>query len=72
MTRLVISRFTPLDQLPEMLTIPECAAWLGTGRGLAYDLCRRGDLATVRFGRLLRVPRSALAAMVRQERTVAS
>lgn len=72
MKRLVISRHTPLDQLPELLTIPECAAWLGTGRGLVYSQARSGDLPTVKFGRLIRIPRSALAKLAGHEERVAS
>lgn len=39
-----ITRNTPLEQLPELLSVNEAAAWMGIGRGLAYDLARRGDL----------------------------
>jgi excisionase family DNA binding protein len=54
-----------LDALPELLTVDELAAFLRCGRGTAYALIARGDLPAVRIGRLLRVPRQALAAMVR-------
>jgi excisionase family DNA binding protein len=60
----VITRHTPLDQLPELLDASEVSTWLGIGRGKTYDLIRRGELPAVRFGRLVRIPRSALAAMV--------
>jgi excisionase family DNA binding protein len=55
-----ITRNTPLRELPELLRVEEAAAWLGIGRGLAYDLARRGDLPTVRLGRLVRVRRDGL------------
>jgi excisionase family DNA binding protein len=55
-----ITRFTPIEQLPEMLRPEEAAAVLGVSKGLVYELCRRGDLASVRLGRLLRIPRSAI------------
>lgn len=42
------------------LTVPEAARLLGIGRNAAYDLIRRGELPHVRFGRTIRVPRSAL------------
>ncbi|MBS1819604.1 MAG: helix-turn-helix domain-containing protein [Acidobacteria bacterium] len=69
---LVISRHTPVADLPELLSVEEAATWLGIGRSLAYDLVGRGDLASVRLGRLLRVPRAALAAMVEQTQAVSA
>jgi len=58
------SRTTPIEQLPEFLRIDETAQYLGISRGLVYELAKRGDLRVVSFGRLLRVPREALAALV--------
>lgn len=58
-----VHRRTALTDLPEFLTVPECAAFLGTSRGVIYDMVRRGELAGVRVGRLLRIPRSALTAL---------
>ena len=57
--------------VPDLLTIEEAAAVLRIGRTTAYDLAGR-DLATgggeglgvVRVGRLLRVRRTALEALV--------
>jgi excisionase family DNA binding protein len=59
-----ITRATPLEDLPQFVSVEELAAWLGIGRSLAYDLVRRGVVPAVRFGRLVRIPRSALAALV--------
>jgi hypothetical protein len=55
-----IDRRTPIDQLPQFLTIDELAAYASIGRTAAYEFAR---LHGVRFGRLLRVPRDALAAL---------
>jgi excisionase family DNA binding protein len=55
-----ITRFTPFDQLPELLRVEEYAAWVGCGRGLAYAMAKRGDVPTVRLGRLLRIRREGL------------
>jgi len=55
-----ITRRTPLADLPALMRIEEYAAWAGIGRGLAYALAKRGDLPTVRLGRLLRVRRDGL------------
>jgi excisionase family DNA binding protein len=56
-----------LEELPEVLTIEEAAKVLRIGRGAAYTLARQWQasggqqgLPVVRFGRSLRVPRSAL------------
>ena len=55
-----ITRTTPADQLPELLFVSEAAAWLGIGKTLAYELVQRGDLASVKLGRLVRVKREGL------------
>lgn len=56
-----VTRTTPLVDLPELLRADEAAVWLGIGRGTTYELIRRGDLSSVRLGRLVRIPRAALA-----------
>jgi excisionase family DNA binding protein len=59
-----ITRTTPIDELPQLVRVDEASAWLGCSRGLVFELCRRGDLQSIRLGRLLRIPREALAARV--------
>ena len=59
-----ITRRTPIDELPSLLRPEEAAAVLGISKGLVYEMTRRGDLASVRCGRLLRIPRSAIEARV--------
>jgi excisionase family DNA binding protein len=59
----VISRTTPPEQLPEVLRAEEVAAWLGCSRGLVFELCKRGELKSLRLGRLLRIPRESLLAL---------
>jgi excisionase family DNA binding protein len=44
----------------QTLTIEEAAKVLGVGRNSAYLAAERGDLPTIRLGRRLLVPRSAL------------
>jgi hypothetical protein len=39
----IISRSTPLDQLPEFLTLDEFRAYVGIGRSTMYDLLRRAS-----------------------------
>lgn len=46
------------DATPRMtLTIEEAARMLGIGRNSAYEACKRGEIPSIKIGRLLRVPR---------------
>ena len=56
-----VTRWTKHDHLPEYLCVEEMAAYLGLSRNGAYSLVRSGVIDSVRFGKLIRVPRSALA-----------
>ena len=49
------------EGIPLTLSVPE-AGWrfFGLGRNGSYQAARRGDLLTVRVGRLLRVPVAAM------------
>jgi excisionase family DNA binding protein len=38
-------------------TVPEAGRLLGLGRNAAYDAAKRGDIPTLRIGRLLLVPK---------------
>jgi len=62
-----ITRSTPIADLPALLKVEEVASFLGIGRGLAYALAREGKLPSVRFGRLLRIPREALTSFNHDE-----
>jgi excisionase family DNA binding protein len=46
--------------MPELVTVPEVAAWLGVSQWSAYDMARRGVLPVVRLGRLVRIQRAGL------------
>lgn len=61
-----VSRTTPVDDLPELLTPEEFRRVAGLGRATTYDLIRRGQIPSVRFGRVIRIPKSAL--VVRDDR----
>ena len=43
-----------------LLTVEEAGAVLGVGRSLMYELIARGDIETVRVGRLRRIRPEAL------------
>ncbi len=60
-----------LEQLPDVMTVEEAAAFLRIGRSAAYELCRqwrltggRAGLPVVAFGRTLRVPKAAIVRML--------
>ena len=60
-----------LDELPDVLTVEEAAAFLRIGRGAAYELARqwrltdgREGLPVVTLGRTLRVPKASLARLL--------
>ena len=49
-----------MDNLPLALTVKEVAKLLGISRNTAYRLIKSKKLRSVRVGRQIRVPRSAL------------
>lgn len=54
---------TPLSALPEFLRVEEAAEIARVSRSVIYAMCQEGRLHSVKFGRLLRIPREALAAL---------
>jgi excisionase family DNA binding protein len=42
-------------------SVPEAGERLGIGRNSAYAAAKRGEIPTIRIGKLLRVPEAALA-----------
>ena len=49
---------------PKTMTVPEAGKVLGLGRGASYAAAERGEIPTIRIGRLLKVPVRALEAML--------
>jgi excisionase family DNA binding protein len=45
-------------------TVPEAGRLLGLGRNAAYEAAKRGELPTIRIGRLLLVPKSPFHRLV--------
>jgi excisionase family DNA binding protein len=60
-----------LDENAAVPVWPEAGKALGLTRGAAYQAAQSGDLPTIRFGRLLRVPSAALRAMLKLETSAA-
>jgi excisionase family DNA binding protein len=46
--------------------VPEAGAKLGLSRNGSYEAARRGEIPTVKFGRLLKVPKVAFDRMLEQ------
>ena len=55
-----ITRQTRFEDLPDFLSVEETRVYLGLGRSTMYELLRRKELTYVRFGRVIRIPRTAL------------
>ena len=53
--------------LPKTMTVPEAGKlYYGLGRNAAYAAAVRGDIPTIRVGRLLRVPIAAMERRLEQ------
>jgi excisionase family DNA binding protein len=52
------------DETLVVMTVPEAGAKLGLGRNASYTAAGRGDIPTIRIGRLLRVPKVAFDQML--------
>ncbi|NUU39628.1 helix-turn-helix domain-containing protein [Tardiphaga robiniae] len=44
--------------------VPEAGALLGLNKNASYKAARRGDIPTIRIGKLLKVPKVAFHAMI--------
>jgi excisionase family DNA binding protein len=56
-----------VDEAPLTITVPEAGKkYFGLSRNAAYDAAARGEIPTVKIGRLLRVPVRALEKMLDQ------
>ena len=48
------------DNLPVVLSVQQLADVLQIGRNSAYDLVKSGQICSIRIGRAIRIPQSAL------------
>jgi len=52
---------------PKTITVPEAGrVYFGLGRNGSYDAAKRGDIPTIKVGRLLRVPVAAMERRLEQ------
>jgi hypothetical protein len=50
-----------MDPAPKTLTVPDAGRiYFSLGRNASYEAARRGDIPTIRIGKLLRVPVRAM------------
>ena len=56
----VVSAATPYDQLPQQLTVPEYIAITRCCRATVYAHIREKKIPSIRYGKLLRIPKTAL------------
>jgi excisionase family DNA binding protein len=45
--------------------VPEAGEMLGLGRNASYQAARRGDIPTIKIGKLIRVPKAAFDLMLK-------
>ena len=57
---------TDTTELTLTLSVEEAARLLGISPGLAYELVHRGELAAIRLGRRILVPRHVIESLVRR------
>jgi putative molybdopterin biosynthesis protein len=58
---------TPLEDLPQFLTVEEWRTFMRIGRSSAYDLIRQGILPVIRLGRTVRISREAVMRLIDRE-----
>jgi excisionase family DNA binding protein len=47
-----------------VLEVPEAGRLLGLSRNASYEAAKRGDIPTIRIGKLIRVPKAAFNQML--------
>jgi excisionase family DNA binding protein len=53
-----------LEEAPDVLKVREAAELLRVGKDAIYELCARGDLYAARIGGSLRIPKTAVRALL--------
>jgi excisionase family DNA binding protein len=55
-----VTEVMSLDEMPDVLKVEEMAKLLRIGRGIAYEMVRRNEIRSLRFGRAIRIPKQAV------------
>jgi len=55
-----INRKTRFHDLPDFLSVEEFRSYLGLGRTKIYELLRSGEIQSLKFGRIIRIPKAVL------------
>ena len=53
-----------VEDIPLVLRVDDLMSILGIGRSVAYQLIRSGQIASIRIGTQIRVPRHAVLAFI--------
>ena len=67
-----VDRHTPVESLPEFMTVAEVATWLTLAESTVYQAVSTGRLRAAKLGRAIRVRRDDLMAFVEKPRAVRS
>jgi len=52
--------YSSVDELPFVMSVPQLAKLLGIGRNAAYDIVNSGGIRSIKIGRTIRIPKSAV------------
>ncbi|MDF5751095.1 helix-turn-helix domain-containing protein [Spongiactinospora sp. TRM90649] len=63
-TRPTMRKPLPTPEMKPTLSVPEAGTYLGLSKSSSYDAAKRGEIPTIPFGRLLRVPTATLRQML--------
>lgn len=55
----MVRKATDGDDKSLVYEVPEAGEMLGLGRNASYEAARRGDIPTIRIGKLLKVPKAS-------------
>jgi excisionase family DNA binding protein len=63
----MVTSQTPIEDLPQFLTVEEWRTFMRIGRSSAYDLIRQSILPVIRLGRTVRISREAVMRFIDRE-----
>jgi excisionase family DNA binding protein len=60
----MLQKSPPIEAECLVYTVPEAGAMIGLTKNGSYEAAKRGDIPTIRIGRLYKVPKAAFHAMI--------